>query len=69
VTLVRDDRGGLVKGLPYRLDGQGAVIERARPDLGSTPRRSCASCWATTMPSWRRCEGGRDRDDADVGDV
>jgi len=34
VTLVRDDRGGLVKGLPYRLDGRGAVIERAAPDLG-----------------------------------
>jgi crotonobetainyl-CoA:carnitine CoA-transferase CaiB-like acyl-CoA transferase len=34
VTLVRDDRGGLVKGLPYRLDGRGVVIERAAPDLG-----------------------------------
>ena len=34
VTLVRDDRGGLVKGLPYRLDGQGVEIERAAPDLG-----------------------------------
>jgi crotonobetainyl-CoA:carnitine CoA-transferase CaiB-like acyl-CoA transferase len=33
-TLVRDAQGGLVKGLPYRLDGRGAVIERAAPDLG-----------------------------------
>jgi benzylsuccinate CoA-transferase BbsF subunit len=32
VTLVRGD--GLVKGLPYRLDGRGAVIERTAPDLG-----------------------------------
>jgi benzylsuccinate CoA-transferase BbsF subunit len=24
----------LVKGLPYRLDGKGAVVERAAPDLG-----------------------------------
>lgn len=34
VTLVRDDNGGLVKGLPYRLDGRGITIERAAPDLG-----------------------------------
>ena len=34
VTLVRDDRGGLVKGLPYRLGGKGIDIERAGPDLG-----------------------------------
>jgi crotonobetainyl-CoA:carnitine CoA-transferase CaiB-like acyl-CoA transferase len=34
VTLARDDRGGLVKGLPYRLDGRGIAIERAAPDLG-----------------------------------
>ncbi|CAN5358083.1 hypothetical protein BH10PSE6_BH10PSE6_22860 [soil metagenome] len=34
VTLVRDERGGLVKGLPYRLDGKGIEIERAAPDLG-----------------------------------
>ena len=34
VTLVRDERGGLVKGLPYRLDGKGIAIERAAPDLG-----------------------------------
>ncbi|CAN5765484.1 CoA transferase [soil metagenome] len=34
VTLVRDERGGLVKGLPYRLDGQGITIDRAAPDLG-----------------------------------
>jgi crotonobetainyl-CoA:carnitine CoA-transferase CaiB-like acyl-CoA transferase len=33
-TLIRDDMGGLVKGLPYTLDGRGAVIERAAPDLG-----------------------------------
>ena len=33
-TLIRDDKGGLVKGLPYRLDGRGAMIERAAPDLG-----------------------------------
>jgi len=32
VTLVHGDR--LVKGLPYRLDGKGAVVERAAPDLG-----------------------------------
>jgi crotonobetainyl-CoA:carnitine CoA-transferase CaiB-like acyl-CoA transferase len=32
VTLVRDN--GLVKGLPYRLDGRGAAIERPAPDLG-----------------------------------
>ena len=34
VTLVRDEKGQLVKGLPYRLDGQGVTIERAAPDLG-----------------------------------
>jgi crotonobetainyl-CoA:carnitine CoA-transferase CaiB-like acyl-CoA transferase len=34
VTLVRDERGGLVKGLPYRLDGRGVTIDRAAPDLG-----------------------------------
>ena len=34
VTLVRDEQGGLVKGLPYRLDGKGIAIERAAPDLG-----------------------------------
>jgi crotonobetainyl-CoA:carnitine CoA-transferase CaiB-like acyl-CoA transferase len=34
VTLVRDERGGLVKGLPYQLDGKGIAIERAAPDLG-----------------------------------
>ena len=37
VTLVRDERvrgDGLVKGLPYRLDGRGALVERTAPDLG-----------------------------------
>ncbi|HQS13758.1 CoA transferase [Reyranella sp.] len=34
VTLVRDEKGGLVKGLPYRLDGTGLAIERPAPDLG-----------------------------------
>ena len=34
VTLIRDERGQLVKGLPYRLDGKGVTIERAAPDLG-----------------------------------
>jgi crotonobetainyl-CoA:carnitine CoA-transferase CaiB-like acyl-CoA transferase len=34
VSLVRDEHGGLVKGLPYRLDGKGIAIERAAPDLG-----------------------------------
>ena len=34
VTLVRDEGGGLGKGLPYRLDGKGITIERAAPDLG-----------------------------------
>jgi benzylsuccinate CoA-transferase BbsF subunit len=34
VTMARDDKGGLVKGLPYRLGGAGIVIERAAPDLG-----------------------------------
>jgi crotonobetainyl-CoA:carnitine CoA-transferase CaiB-like acyl-CoA transferase len=34
VTLVRDENGGLVKGLPYRLGGEGLVIERPAPDLG-----------------------------------
>jgi len=34
VTVVRDDRGGLVKGLPYRLGGRGIAIERPAPDLG-----------------------------------
>ncbi|WP_395712999.1 CaiB/BaiF CoA transferase family protein [Reyranella sp.] len=33
-TLVRDDNGWLVKGLPYRLDGRGITIERAAPELG-----------------------------------
>ena len=31
---MRDERGALVKGLPYRLDGRGVTIERAAPDLG-----------------------------------
>jgi benzylsuccinate CoA-transferase BbsF subunit len=34
VTLVRDAKGGLVKGLPYRLDGKGITVERTAPDLG-----------------------------------
>jgi benzylsuccinate CoA-transferase BbsF subunit len=34
VTLVRDERGALVKGLPYRLDGRGVAVDRAAPDLG-----------------------------------
>jgi len=34
VTLARDGRGQLVKGLPYRLDGQAIAIERTAPDLG-----------------------------------
>lgn len=34
VTLARDDKGRLVKGLPYRLDSKGVTIERAAPDLG-----------------------------------
>ena len=34
VTLVRDERGALVKGLPYRLDNKGISIERPGPDLG-----------------------------------
>jgi benzylsuccinate CoA-transferase BbsF subunit len=34
VALVRDERGALVKGLPYCLDGQGISIERSAPDLG-----------------------------------
>ena len=54
VTLVRDERGGLVKGLPYRLDGKGISIER--PGARSRPahRRGVArACWATTTLSWR----------------
>ncbi len=38
VTLVRDEHGQLVKGLPYRLDGRGITIERAAPDLGQHTR-------------------------------
>jgi benzylsuccinate CoA-transferase BbsF subunit len=34
VTVARDGAGGLVKGLPYRLDGRGVQIDRAAPDLG-----------------------------------
>jgi benzylsuccinate CoA-transferase BbsF subunit len=34
VTMARDDKGGLVKGLPYRLGGEGIAIARAAPDLG-----------------------------------
>jgi crotonobetainyl-CoA:carnitine CoA-transferase CaiB-like acyl-CoA transferase len=34
VTVARDDTAGLVKGLPYRLDGEGITIERPGPDLG-----------------------------------
>ena len=34
ITLVRDEAGGLVKGLPYRLDGEGIAIECPAPDLG-----------------------------------
>jgi crotonobetainyl-CoA:carnitine CoA-transferase CaiB-like acyl-CoA transferase len=34
VTLIRDEQGGLVKGLPYRLDGKGITVQRAAPDLG-----------------------------------
>lgn len=32
VTLVRSE--GLVKGLPYRLGGRGAIVERTAPELG-----------------------------------
>ena len=69
VTLVRDERGGLVKGLPYRLDGKGIAIERAAPDLGQhTDRGVARACWATTMPSWTTlAEVGRDLDDAERG--
>jgi benzylsuccinate CoA-transferase BbsF subunit len=34
VTLARDASGGMVKGLPYRLDGKGVCIENSAPDLG-----------------------------------
>lgn len=34
VTLARDERGGLVRGLPYQLDSKSIAIERAAPDLG-----------------------------------
>jgi benzylsuccinate CoA-transferase BbsF subunit len=34
VALARDAAGGMVKGLPYRLDGKGVRIERPAPDLG-----------------------------------
>ena len=34
VTLARDARGGLVKGLPYSLDGAGLSVDRPPPDLG-----------------------------------
>jgi crotonobetainyl-CoA:carnitine CoA-transferase CaiB-like acyl-CoA transferase len=34
VVLARDASGGMVKGLPYRLDGKGVRIDRAAPDLG-----------------------------------
>ena len=34
VTLARDGNGSLVKGLPYRLDGRGVIVERPAPDLG-----------------------------------
>jgi len=34
MTVVRDEREALVKGLPYRLDGHGIAIERPAPDLG-----------------------------------
>jgi len=34
VTLAHDQRGRLVKGLPYRLDGRGVAVESAAPDLG-----------------------------------
>jgi benzylsuccinate CoA-transferase BbsF subunit len=33
-TLLRDQHGALVKGAPYRLDGQDITIARAAPDLG-----------------------------------
>ena len=34
VTLARDQRGDLVKGLPYRLGGSGPGVARPAPDLG-----------------------------------
>jgi len=34
VTLARASDGGLVKGLPYELDGKGVAIVRIAPDLG-----------------------------------
>jgi benzylsuccinate CoA-transferase BbsF subunit len=34
VTLARDRKGSLVKGLPYSLDGAGIAVERAAPALG-----------------------------------
>ena len=54
VTLVRDERGGLVKGLPYRLDGEASRSSAPHPISDSTPQRYCASCWATTTPNWTR---------------
>ena len=41
--MVHDEKGGLVKGLPYRLGGKGVTIERAAPASASTPATCCAS--------------------------
>ena len=71
VTLARDERGGLVKGLPYRLDGKG-IDDRTRRARPRPAHRGGAAraVWATTTASCAAlAEAGVTSTTPSVGDV
>ena len=56
-----------MKGLPYRLDGQGIAIERAAPDLGQHTDEVLRELLGYDDAAARRARrGGRHLDDADA---